>query len=346
MWLSLFSRSFFRCCRWNYWCDCWCVVSCCWCSIFIFNFYCCWIWCACEVFVWCEGYDTCQWINLVFTNFFSIFCCWNFFVFNWLSVHYEFSWLLFVNCDWRCFITLSKLRCTFLWLSLFSTCSYIFSCWFNWSYCWGVSSFYFCSVSIFRCNFNWIWRSYEIFVWLECNDSSFWIDCVCSNFFSIFLRWNTCYFFISFWIDKLNCCFINWCYFITFSEHCLSILCLWLSLFSRSFFRCCRWNYWCDCWCVVSCCWCSIFIFNFYCCWIWCACEVFVWCEGYDTCQWINLVFTNFFSIFCCWNFFVFNRLSVHYEFSWLLFVNCNWCYFITLCEFRCSFLWLSLFTA
>ena len=187
-------------------------------------------------------------------------------------------------------------------MSLFSRCFFWLSCWCNWGYCWGVSCFYLSSISIFRYNFRWIWCSYEVFVWLECNYSCCWINCVCSNFFSIFCCWKSCY-FITTWVYQFNSCLINWCYFVTFFEHCLSFLSLWLSLFSSCFFRCCRWNYWSHCWSISSCSWCSILIFYFYCCWIWCSYEVFIWFECYYPCCWIDYVFTNFFSIFCCWNF-------------------------------------------
>ena len=175
MFFTLDICCFFWFCSWRYRCNCWCVSCRCRCSIFIFHLYCRWIWCSYEVFVWSECYFTSCWINCVCSNLFSIFCRWNCCIYNRFPIYYELSWLLWCNCDWCCFITLSERWCSFLCCTLNSSCFFWFRCWSYWCYCWCVSSLYFCSVSIFRYNFNWFWCSYEVFVRLECKYSSFWI---------------------------------------------------------------------------------------------------------------------------------------------------------------------------
>ena len=316
-----------------FWLSCWCNWGYCWgvccfyfCAISILSYNFRWIWCTCEVFVWLECDYSCCWINCICSNFFSIFCCWKscYFVTTWV---YQFNSCLI---NWGYFVTFFEHCLSFLslWLTLFSRCFFWFCCWCNWGYCWGVCCFYFCSVSILRYNFRWIWCTCEIFVWLECNYSCCWINCVCSNFFSIFCCWKSCY-FVTTWVYQFNSCLINWGYFVTFFEHCLSFLSLWLTLFSRCFFWFCCWCNWGYCWGVCCFYFCSVSILRYNFRWIWCTCEIFVWLECNYSCCWINCVCSNFFSIFCCWK-------SCYFITTWVYqFNSCliNWGYFITFFE-------------
>ena len=191
---------------------------------------------------------------------------------------------------------------------------------------------------------RWIWCSYEVFVWCECYFSRFWINFVLTNLFSIFCCWN--FFFCNWffcnrivecrWLLFCNC---DWYFCVSWSKFWCSFLRLTFSSFRFCTFSC--WRNRRYCWCVSRCCWCSIRIFCLYCHWIWCSCEVFVWCECYCSRFWIDFVLTNFFSIFSSWNFsfcnwFFCNRVV---EGRWLSFINLDWYFHVTCCKCWCTFL-------
>ena len=291
---STFSLWYFT--YWCYWCDCWCVSRCCWCSIRIFCLYCRWIWCSYEVFSWFECYFSWFWINCVLTNFFSIFIfCWNFFFCYRVPIYYELRWLLICNCDWHFAISWCKCWCTFLSFTLdsywFCRCSF----WCYSSYCWCVSRYCWCSIRIFCLYCHWIWCSCEVFVWFECYFSSFWIDCILTNFFFIFCRWNFCFcnwFFCNRVVECRWLSFINlhWYFVITRCE-------CWCTFLSLTLDSC--WFYRCSCWCYSSefrCVSCfrysTVCIFRLYCYWLNFSNICFVcWREFHFTCWYSISIF-------------------------------------------------------
>ena len=170
-----------------------------WCSILVFtnNCHCCsftfelWVWSEVYCSIWIYCVSSFSWNRLSCSTIFE--CCW-YFIIHWYF--YFFS----IDCSFTRFeFWFTALRCT---LNIFSEC--INTYWSYWFNSWCVSSCCWSSIRIFRLNCCWYWSTYKVFVRCECHFSCCWIDCVCTNFFSISVfRWNCCCisWLSSSWID-------------------------------------------------------------------------------------------------------------------------------------------------
>ena len=148
---------------WYYWFNNRCVFRSSWCSVCINTFYSYTFCYTCELWFWLEVncsiwiYSVCSFSWYYFFSC-AIFECRRYFIINW-----EFR------------ISFSKFHFTLLRFTLKVCSSFILSFWYYWSHSWSVSCFNFCSIFICRCYFRWVWCSSKVFIWLECDYSSFWI---------------------------------------------------------------------------------------------------------------------------------------------------------------------------
>ena len=303
----------FSWCRsWCYRCNCWCVSRRSFGSVLIFtnNSY-----SRCSSnkwFFWYKGYCTvcchCVSTNTIYSlrSWSIIKCCWN-------SVVHRHTAIAFSEFRFAC------LGCP------------LDVCWFSWCSCWG----YWChSWCVFSCDFSTVlintfhcyaWSSSsEWFFWDE-SYGSIWRNSVCT--FSIYClsRWTI---FEGSW-----CILINWNIWIAFREGWFTCLSLTLDISWCSIFRC--WNNWSNLRCVSCfyCCTVSIRSLNLN--WDNIAGIRFIrWCEGHNTCIFINGEGTNFFTFWwlsnyrCCW-------LTIFIKKSNGILVD--WCYFITFSEGYCT---------
>ena len=263
-----------RCCwgsSWSYWCHSWCVS--CWgfCAVNIFTNNChCWGFTN-EWFLRYEGYcSICGYC--VCTN--TFYC-----LSGWTII--EGCWNVIVH--WHTAITFSKFRLTCLCCTLDICWCCWFCSWCNRSYFWSISRRSFCAVLIFTDNCHCWSFTNEWFLRYE-SYCSICYYCVSTNTFYCLSRWAI---FESSW-----CIFVDWNIWITFGEAWFTCLCCTLDIGRCGIFRC--WNNWSNLRCV--CC--------FYCCSICISCLNFNWnnitwirfirwCEGYDTCVFINGECTN-----------------------------------------------------
>ena len=290
---------------WNIWisfgeawftCLC-CTLDICWCRIFrcwsdwsnlrcVCCFYCCSICISCLNFNWdnitwirfirwCEGYDTCVFINCEGTN--NIARWW----FRkhrrcWLAIFIKKGNSIFVN--WSNWITLSKGYSSRLNYSLRS-------CWFcrccsrcDWSYGWCVSRWSLSTIYIFTNNSHCWCSSDEWFFWNK-GYSSVRCYCVCTDTVNCLSR---CAIFEGCWNI-----IVHWYTAVTFSKFRLT--CLSLTLFTC---WCCWFSSWCNwsySWCVCCSNWSTVLINTFHGYTCTCSCEWFFWYEGYCS-VWSNCV--------------------------------------------------------
>ena len=270
--LSLFASRCCIFCSWGNWCYGWCICRRSFCSVLIFTNHC-YSWCRSdEWFFRYKGYCT-VWCYCVSTN--TVYC---------LSSRTIIEGCRYIIVHWYTAIAFSKFRLTCLSRTLdICRCCWL-SCWGYWCHSWCVLSCDFSTVLIhtFHCyacssSSEWFFRNegYSS-VWCNCV-STFTIHCLRS--WAIFEgRW---------------CIFIDWNIWISFGEGWFTRLCLTLDICRCCIFR--SWDNWSNLRCVsclsdssvcISCLnlnWNDIT-------WVW-----FIrWCEGYNTCFFINGVCTDY----------------------------------------------------
>ena len=178
---------------WRYCRHSWCIFCSSSSSILVFHLNGHRIWCPYKIFIWCESYFTCQWVNRVRTNFRALFSCVNRCFFYCFSIHHEFGWLVCIDFQRYFRIAFSKLRCSSLYFSLFTSRRHIFSRWRHRRNGWRIFQASNCFSCCFfnQLNNDWFCCSCEVFIRCERYFSSRFIDRIRSNLFSIFHRWST-----------------------------------------------------------------------------------------------------------------------------------------------------------
>ena len=266
---------------------------------------------------WCEGYNTCCFINCEGTDYFT---------FWWFSIYWSCWLTIFVKkgngilVDWCNWVTFCECNSTSLNHTL--RCNwFIWSCcWCYRSYCWCILTCYWCTILIYTFNCYTCSCSCEWLLWHE-GYTSIWCDCV-STF-----AWNC----LRCWAI-FECSWriiIHWNVWISFCK--LRLTCLGLALFIFwSYILCCR-NNWSNLRCVSCFSWGTVGILSLnlngnHITWIGLIC----WCEGYNTCCFINCEGTDYFTF---WWF------SIYWS-CWLtIFVKkgngilVDWCNWVTFCE-------------
>ena len=79
---------------------------------------------------------------------------------------------------------------TCLGLTLEAISFYLVTTWRYARYTWRVSSSRWGTVRVFGLNSNWVWNSYEVFLRLEGNRASQWVQGVGPDFLAILSSWN------------------------------------------------------------------------------------------------------------------------------------------------------------
>ena len=300
--------------------SCWAIFKCCRCIIIHRN-----IWIS-----WCEGW--CTWLRLtLFVSRYCIFCCWGNWCYGWCICRRSFcSVLIFTNhcyswcrsdewffrykgyCTVCCYCVSTNTVDSFRSWTIIEGCRYIIVHWYTaiafskfrltclsctldicrccWLSCWG----YWChSWCVLSCDFSTV--LIHTFHCYACSSSSEWFfrnesySSIWRNSISSFTRnglrsWSI--------FEGRWSIFIDWNIWISFCEGWFTRLCLTLDICRCSIFR--SWNNRSNLRCI-SCFSCSSIGI---CClnlnwdnitWVWFIC----WCEGYNTCFFINGEGTN-----------------------------------------------------
>ena len=145
----------------------WCVFRCRSSSVLVFHLNSHRIWRSYEIFIWCECYFTCQWVNRIRPNFCALFYSVNRCFFYYITIHHEFGWLVRIDLQRNFRITFGKLRRPRLNFSLFTSRCHVFSRWRNRRNRWRILRRRSSSVLVFDLNSHRIWRSNKIFIRCE-----------------------------------------------------------------------------------------------------------------------------------------------------------------------------------
>ena len=121
---------------------------------------------------------------------------------------------------WYASVPWGKAWLTCLGLTFQAIAFYLVTAWCYARYTWRVSSSRWGAVSVFGLNSNWVWNSYEVFLRLEGNRASQWVQGVGPDFLAILSSWKasfsdcfTCYYKLS-WLICINLDWhvrVSWC---------------------------------------------------------------------------------------------------------------------------------------
>ena len=141
---------------------------------------------------------------------------------------------------------------SFLSCTLYFGSSCICSTWCHWNNCWSITCFYFYSIWTSCLYCCWFYFPFESFIsWSECHFSSFYINCILTNYFLsiLLISWSCSSFNFYSVFYKFIAIWLNWNSFF-YSIYYFSMRCK-----CRSSCLFCTLNISCFCWCCFQFCW-------------------------------------------------------------------------------------------
>ena len=188
-----------------------------------------------------------------------------------------------IHINWHLAVTRREAWLARLNLTLETIRLYLVTTWRYARYTWRVSSSRWGTVSVLGLNSNWVWNSYEVFLRLEGNRASQWVQGVGPDFLAILSSWNasfshcfTCHYKLS-WLICIN---LDWHIRMSWREAWGASLtcplqttrCRWATTWSNS----------CHDWGISSSRYCPVDVLAYNCYWVCCPDEGFFRYEGHS----------------------------------------------------------------